>query len=861
MFGGGPFLLLTPEQCAPLSQLFDVDDAHLDAEKVTIVFSDPSTHARVPGWPLRNLLAAVAYHKRKWCSARLIAYRANARLPSICLHLGWIREESDENFSAAEMVGWERTQKGSAEPSFVDMSSTFDPVKLVDEGVRLNLSLIRWRLVPEINLERFTDLRCLILGSGTLGCNVARGLLAWGVRRIVFVDSSHVSLSNPVRQSLFEFEDAVAGGTSKARAAAERLRRIVPSVDSSWVEMQVPMPGHTVTVQEESKVRETVEKLESLIKNSDVVFLVMDSREARWLPTLLCTVHAKLAISVAMGFDSYVVIRHGVMPVGEQTKISAPEEVCSDGLLIPGSQLGCYFCSDVTAPGNSMLDRTLDQQCTVSRAGISMAAAGMAVELLASVLQHPELGQASARIGEVDDAATVLGATPHQIRAFISRFHQMTPTVRRFERCVACGEAVVGAYREQGFAFLLNALNDPKHLEFVSGLEQLQASAEQLLYIFCRQFCGFPAFVASVHVGILFLLQTFIYLSQLRRHQMSHLNVREHECAHCAAKFVQRTHLLTHIARKHVAEPTADQKCLQPCVSSGLTAETDAASRLKRVQCTECAALFESQWHLTRHRNPGEKREKGSEKEREELFKVFFRAIDHIPLSIRLKPIFSVAVMSSSYMSSHILVKEDCYVFFATPSSSSARRSSHKSYWLHVYNMPIWELQLDRHIARSHDVRRSCASCAEHFSAITQYCSHMRIIHAETTCAYCGSEDTSKAHREAKHWRRLSKPRPLSVHTQGMKADQGPILKMVILLGDQSANNGGLVDVHKGFPPGLVDAFPGLTDLQIRVTDFTVDETMQSIILSFPVEAGAEDDPQVAHFLHTPIYIDFRNQS
>ncbi|KHN87023.1 Ubiquitin-like modifier-activating enzyme ATG7 [Toxocara canis] len=480
MFGGGPFLLLTPEQCAPLSQLFDVDDAHLDAEKVTIVFSDPSTHARVPGWPLRNLLAAVAYHKRKWCSARLIAYRANARLPSICLHLGWIREESDENFSAAEMVGWERTQKGSAEPSFVDMSSTFDPVKLVDEGVRLNLSLIRWRLVPEINLERFTDLRCLILGSGTLGCNVARGLLAWGVRRIVFVDSSHVSLSNPVRQSLFEFEDAVAGGTSKARAAAERLRRIVPSVDSSWVEMQVPMPGHTVTVQEESKVRETVEKLESLIKNSDVVFLVMDSREARWLPTLLCTVHAKLAISVAMGFDSYVVIRHGVMPVGEQTKISAPEEVCSDGLLIPGSQLGCYFCSDVTAPGNSMLDRTLDQQCTVSRAGISMAAAGMAVELLASVLQHPELGQASARIGEVDDAATVLGATPHQIRAFISRFHQMTPTVRRFERCVACGEAVVGAYREQGFAFLLNALNDPKHLEFVSGLEQLQASAEQL---------------------------------------------------------------------------------------------------------------------------------------------------------------------------------------------------------------------------------------------------------------------------------------------------------------------------------------------------------------------------------------------
>jgi ubiquitin-like modifier-activating enzyme ATG7 len=55
-------------------------------------------------------------------------------------------------------------------------------------------------------------------------------------------------------------------------------------------------------------------KLEELIKEHDVVFLLLDSREARWLPTVRSNVHSKICLTIALGFDTFLVMRHGLSP-------------------------------------------------------------------------------------------------------------------------------------------------------------------------------------------------------------------------------------------------------------------------------------------------------------------------------------------------------------------------------------------------------------------------------------------------------------------------------------------------------------------------------------------------------------------
>jgi ubiquitin-like modifier-activating enzyme ATG7 len=79
-----------------------------------------------------------------------------------------------------------------------------------------------------LDLKTLSSTKCLLLGAGTLGCQVARLLMAWGVRKITLVDSGKVAMSNPLRQSLYTLEDCLNGGQFKATAAVNSLKRIFP---------------------------------------------------------------------------------------------------------------------------------------------------------------------------------------------------------------------------------------------------------------------------------------------------------------------------------------------------------------------------------------------------------------------------------------------------------------------------------------------------------------------------------------------------------------------------------------------------------------------------------------------------------
>jgi len=179
----------------------------------------------------------------------------------------------------------------------------------------------------------------------------------------------------------------------------------------------------------------------------------------------------KIVMNAALGFDTYVVMRHGVTPKegGDAT-------------------LGCYFCNDVVAPGDSVKDQTLDQQCTVTRPAVAPTASGLLVDMLVSILQHPLGAHAPApKQSASSSSASVeydrdppdhpLGIIPHQIRGFLSTFQNKIISGQSYDCCSACSPKIVDAYKEDGWDFIKRALTEKDYITELSGLAEVQRLA------------------------------------------------------------------------------------------------------------------------------------------------------------------------------------------------------------------------------------------------------------------------------------------------------------------------------------------------------------------------------------------------
>jgi ubiquitin-like modifier-activating enzyme ATG7 len=408
-------------------------------------------------------------------------------------------------------VGWDVDINADRKMRKANLGAILSPEQLV-EASRLNLHLMQWNLFPNFLLDRLLSQRVLILGAGTLGCMIARTLVGYGIQNITFIDNSLVSFNNPTRQHLFTMEDAVKQ-VHKALAAAKALKQIQPGCNYQGIVLDIPMVGASSSGN--SSTVETLTILSELISTSDVVFNTLDSRAARWLPTLLCQIHDVVMIVGAIGFSSYLILKvdpkQGAHQISMEERVSQEEVKTADSHDLndtsadynganghhesafkdSGVGWGCYFCTDISAPSKSSKPLPLDQQCTVSRPGVANLCASLSVEVYVNALHRTQDlrgEEGEERDNHLSHQSTVPSqrlVVPHQIRGDIDDFSQYCPYVQQYTNCVACGERVLKEYILRGHNFILDVCRPAGevYLNEVAGVNDLLKDVEQLVLV------------------------------------------------------------------------------------------------------------------------------------------------------------------------------------------------------------------------------------------------------------------------------------------------------------------------------------------------------------------------------------------
>lgn len=176
-----PFFLVNNTQIAPVED-YKSFFASVPPEQQTVAFIDPSADPVNPGWPLRNLLAYLrALYPQSTSTLRVLCWRdlevpPNGNWRSRFGVLTLAPSDADPT-ARPSAVGWEKNPQGKLGPRLADLAPMMDPTRLANQAVDLNLKLMRWRILPSLDLEKVSSTKCLLLGAGTLGCYVARTLM------------------------------------------------------------------------------------------------------------------------------------------------------------------------------------------------------------------------------------------------------------------------------------------------------------------------------------------------------------------------------------------------------------------------------------------------------------------------------------------------------------------------------------------------------------------------------------------------------------------------------------------------------------------------------------------------------------
>lgn len=187
------------------------EDYESSTDEVFVGFADPCSSPDYVGWPLRNLLAFLcAKMSKKFFSStglNVIALRQNTHKklhdddcpvsvsesllvkvkldskmspsedPLITGKLFWYFRskspvfyfyKSHYNFFAffailfifvvqPKCLGFEKNGNGAFGPKLASMKAQMDPTALAESQSMLNLKLMKWRLVPDLDLEIFTE--------------------------------------------------------------------------------------------------------------------------------------------------------------------------------------------------------------------------------------------------------------------------------------------------------------------------------------------------------------------------------------------------------------------------------------------------------------------------------------------------------------------------------------------------------------------------------------------------------------------------------------------------------------------------------------------------------------------------------